>query len=94
MAMRVPHQRLGHCFVIPPKTKGYLGRPVARPRGTQCHEAGRPVDSGPSITCPLFVKKRHRASVVCVCVRVPNLRYYTRRRGRKQRGDVCACVVV
>lgn len=95
VAVRVPHQRLGHCFVIPPKTKGYLGRPAACPRGTQCHEAGRPVDSGPSITCPLYVNERQGASVVCVCVRVSNLRSYARRRGRRQRiWRVCAFLCV
>lgn len=67
VVVRVPHQRLGHCVIIPPKTKGYLGEPAACPRGTQCHGAGRPEDPGPPITCPLYVSQRQGASVV-VCV--------------------------
>lgn len=55
------------------KTKGYLGRPSACPRAgrvgglgvTQCHEAGRPLEPGLSITCPLSVCERQGASVVC-----------------------------
>lgn len=89
--MRVPHQRLGHCVIIPPKTKGYLGRPAACPGGTQCHEAGRPADSGPSITCPLYVNERQGASVVCACVKPEEL---CQTRGQETMNMTCKCVCV
>lgn len=68
MAVRVPHQRLGHCVSIPPpplpkpKTKGWLEAGCLPGGGTQCVEAGRPDDRGPPITCPLDENERQGAS--------------------------------
>lgn len=90
VAVRVPHQRLGHCVIIPPKTKGYLRRPAARLRGTQCHEAGRPVDWGLPITCPLYVNERQGASVF-ECVWVYNLEVLCQT--RKQETKTMSCVL-
>lgn len=49
-----------------PKTKGWLEAGCLPGGGTQCHEAGRPDDREPPITCPLDVNERQGASGVCV----------------------------
>lgn len=97
VAVRVPHQRLGHCFVILPKTKEYLGRAGCLPKGNTMPWGWQSLWTLGRRSRARFIWMSVRGHLLCMCVHVSNLRYYARRGGRRQRIwrvgiFVCACV--